>query len=213
MTGRLIAIASERPQVGKSTLAGLLEENLSGVRCSFAGDLREALSYMFPKVDRHWLKTLMTSSAKDMPDAAFSCSNLAHGGYRLWLSQAGEDMTASRSLRWHLLMYGTKYVRGHLGDTNRWRDSLLTSATEARLSGKDVIVDDLRFRNELEAVVEFGGHVIFLTSDLEGVGTGGVGEGRITIEDAHYSVTNWKGNPEAMLYQLRSQGFKLNDIK
>lgn len=206
--GGLWAIASPRPQSGKSTLAELLRNRMGAVRLSFADPLRDEVSGLFLGAPKEWvMQMLKTSGMKDRESADFSIAKVKNSVYHGFLAGLGLDTSEPRSLRWHMQMYGTDYKRVHLNQQNIWRDRALVAATAVRLQGCPVVIDDLRFPNELEAIKAMGGKVIYISTNM-GVKDQGATEGLIDWRKADHIVENPEGqNPACMLTSLYEQGF------
>lgn len=209
MIGRVVAIAAARPQAGKSTLAGLLQPKLNGIRLSFADALRENVAGLFLGAPKEWvLQAMKDSKLKDLKSADFAIAKIKHDGYFGFMrNHCGLDLYAPMSLRDHLRFYGTEYIRNHKHLPNHWRDITLTEAFAWNLKGRNVIIDDLRFPNELEGISALNSEAIFVNTDRGNHGDDPC-EGHIKPEDCSYVVINQEGTyPEAMLEDLETLGF------
>ena len=123
---------------GKDTVANRLVEKHGFVRDSFAKSLKDAVSSMF-NWDREMLEGNTSSSRhwREQPD-------------KFWSDKFGKPVTP----RWVLQHFGTEVMRGNMYD-GIWVDSCL-----GRYKGKNTVISDTRFPNEVKQIRLNGGTII-----------------------------------------------------
>jgi hypothetical protein len=137
MNAPLIALYSDVPQSGKSTVADMLVRDHGYVRLKFAGPLKDmARSLLKPLVG----EDLERYIEGDLKNAVIP-------------GLAG-DLTARRIMQ----TLGTEWGRSL--DENLWVDLAMAEANALRAKGIPVVIDDMRFQNEYEAVIRDGGYHI-----------------------------------------------------
>jgi hypothetical protein len=129
-------------KAGKSTAAEHLVEAHGFFRMRFAGPLKEMLKCL------GLTQAEIDGDLKETP-----CAKLGGKTPRHAMQTLGTEW--GRNLIW--------------GDL--WTDALRRSVEVAMACGGDVVIDDVRFPNEVKMIEELGGHVIC----IERIGTGGVG--------------------------------------
>lgn len=136
---RVIGLCSPAQQSGKDTAAEYLVRTYGYTRIKFAGCLKEMLKALFVDLGYMTLTVnrLLEGDLKEVP-----------------VDQIG------KTPRYLMETLGTDWGRKAVGDT-LWAD-LWTFKAEAELRkfGGRVVVDDLRFPNEAEAVKDLGGRVV-----------------------------------------------------
>lgn len=140
-TGRLIGLTG-KAGAGKDTLAGGLAE-YGFIRVGFADALKEAALATDPYVD-----------------------DLGHGGrggfYKIRLAQlvhleGWDEAKKSPEVRRYLQTFGVAMRTARPGI---WIDIAGGRIDEALTAGTDVVVTDVRFPDEVEAIRERGGHLV-----------------------------------------------------
>lgn len=132
---KLIALYSPAPGCGKTTIADFLCERRGFTRISFADPLRKMI------------RALLEDIGHTRQDADVC---LVHRKEQR--TQLPYGPTARHLLR----TLGTEWGRTCIGP-NFWADLWATKAGCAIQDGEDVICDDLRFPEELDAVLTLGG--------------------------------------------------------
>lgn len=209
MTGRVISISAARPQAGKSTLAELLAKRMNAVRLSFADALRDNVAGLFLGAPKEWvIQAMKDGKLKDLKSADFAVTKIKHDGYFKFLRDCwGCDLYAPMSLRDHLRLYGTEYIRNYKNHPNHWRDITLTEAFAWKLKGRNVVIDDLRFPNEAEGMAALDGEMIYIHTDRGNEGDDPC-EGHIEADMCDYVVSNFSWRvPEGMLDDLAANDF------
>jgi len=134
-------------QVGKSTAAKYLEEKYGFVRLNFKDALVAELKQNFPDVLNKllWNEYIIDEEGYDR-----QCYEI-------------EDLFKYKPPLMRALMqnYGTEVRRGD--DVNYWTTQWRLKRAELYRQDKSVVVDDVRFRNEAEAVILTNGIIIRLT--------------------------------------------------
>lgn len=128
---------------GKDTVANYLVAKHGFVRDSFAGALKDAVSHIFGW-DRSLLEGL-TPEAREWRETVD----------QWWSNRLN---IPNLTPRWVLQQWGTEVCRHSFHD-DIWIASL---QNRLRLSGRDVVISDVRFPNEIKAIKEVGGTVIWV---------------------------------------------------
>jgi hypothetical protein len=128
-------------RAGKSTAAEQLVKEHGFHRLRFAGPLKDMMKCL------GLTQAEIDGDLKETP-----CAKLGGKTPRHAMQTLGTEW--GRNLIWNEL----------------WTDALRRTAEMALACGADVVVDDLRFPNEVKLIKELGGHVIC----IERIGTGGV---------------------------------------
>jgi len=141
---------------GKSTVAKYLAEAYGATRYSFAGPLKEAARAIWGFTDQ---QLYGTQAEKE------------------WI-----DPRHGYSARWALQRFGTEAMRGTFG-RNFWTELCFAKImAEARPLA---VIDDVRFRDEAEAVLAAGGEVLRLECE----------EPNSSADPSHASETGWLTAP------------------
>ena len=125
---------------GKDTVAERLVNNHGFVKDSFAKSLKDAVASMF-NWDRKMLEGDTSSSRhwREQPD-------------KFWSEKFGKPITP----RWVLQYFGTEVMRGQMYDAI-WVDSCI-----GRYKGKNTVISDTRFPNEITSIRAHGGKIIYV---------------------------------------------------
>lgn len=138
MTVRLIGLCSPAMGSGKTTCADMLVRSHQFVRVAFATPLKS-------------MATALLTSGGMSPDQA---RDHIYGDRK-------EDhiellgMTARRLQQ----LLGTEFARHHIRDTI-WVDIAIAHAKTLMTAGYSVVIDDMRFPNEYDAIIAAGGDCI-----------------------------------------------------
>jgi len=154
---------------GKDTVAKRLVEKHNFNRDSFAKSLKDAVSVMF-NWDREMLEgnTKQSREWRELPDT-------------YWSKQFGKTITP----RWVLQYFGTEVMRGQMYD-GIWVDSCL-----GRYDGKDTVISDTRFPNEVDQIRSRGGKIIRVKKGPDPEWFVNYVEGNITPKNVHSSEYLW----------------------
>lgn len=217
MSKPILALNSIRGKSGKDTLIGHIEaEGLKVHRVAFADILKKELAQVlaFPGVLRAGdLLRLAHSSDKDTPYACFSVRSVADCQYADWLwttyIEDPSDLDVPRSLRWHLQVYGTEYVREYLNRPNYWLDAgyleVLNGASDPSVDV--VVVTDMRLPNEYTRMSTAGASLIRIVRawHVPEVDTVPYHQSDIALMAHPFDalVVNEWGKPEAMFPQIK----------
>lgn len=134
----LIGLYSPAPQSGKSTIAlALGEYGFNRVR--FAGALKAMLySLLFSAGENHeTIDRMIEGDLKEVPSA----------------------LLAGKTPRWAMQTLGAEWGRSCLGDT-LWVGAAMGEVRHLRERGLGVVVDDMRYPNEAEAIRQAGGVLV-----------------------------------------------------
>lgn len=125
---------------GKDTVAERLVDKHGFVKDSFAKSLKDAVASMF-NWDRKMLEGDTSSSRhwREQPD-------------KFWSEKFGKPITP----RWVLQYFGTEVMRGQMYDAI-WVDSCI-----GRYKGKNTVISDTRFPNEITSIRAHGGKIIYV---------------------------------------------------
>tara|TARA_Y100000114_G_scaffold141637_1_gene147545 strand:- start:2184 stop:2807 length:624 start_codon:yes stop_codon:yes gene_type:complete len=154
---------------GKDTVANRLVEKHGFVRDSFAKSLKDAVSSMF-NWDREMLEGNTSSSRhwREQPD-------------KFWSDKFGKPVTP----RWVLQHFGTEVMRGNMYD-GIWVDSCL-----GRYKGKNTVISDTRFPNEVKQIRLNGGTIIRVKRNEDPEWFINYVEGNIEPKGIHSSEYAW----------------------
>lgn len=154
---------------GKDTVANRLVEKHGFVRDSFAKSLKDAVSSMF-NWDREMLEGNTSSSRhwREQPD-------------KFWSDKFGKPVTP----RWVLQHFGTEVMRGNMYD-GIWVDSCL-----GRYKGKNTVISDTRFPNEVKQIRVNGGTIIRVKRNKDPEWFINYVEGNIEPKGIHSSEYAW----------------------
>lgn len=196
---KLVGFAASGPGAGKDTTFNALKAmGYPVVNVKFASKLEQEVYYHFlhlQAADLAWLRN--HPEAKDRPFYFLSVSELKPSGYRDWLYSNGVDSGAPRSMRWHLIEYGTNYVRKYLGKDSYWLDAGLAEAAKlTHTRGSTAIITDVRFPNEAKAIKDAGGLLVYLNSPWSTNNNGGIADGLIDPKDCHLVIDTIQGDKE-----------------
>lgn len=200
---KLVGFAASGPGAGKDTTfkylkaSGLPVENIK-----FATKLEQEVYQQFRKMnpkDLDWIRN--DPSAKDHPFHFLSVSSIEAGfynrSYKVWLREklGFKGLDDPRSMRWHLIEYGTNYVRKYLGKDSYWLDEGMAAARLAHTKGLLPVITDVRFPNEAKAIKDAGGLLVYLNSPWSTNTNGGIADGLIAPEDCHLVIDTIQGKP------------------
>lgn len=198
---KLVGFAASGPGAGKDTTfnylkdAGLPVENIK-----FATKLEHEVYRQFQGVnpeDLNWIRN--DSKAKDQPFHFLSISSVSNPSreYKAWLIRRNLDgVREPRSMRRHLIEYGTNFVRKHLGKDSYWLDEGMAAAQLTHTRGSLPIITDVRFPNEAKAIKDAGGLLVYLNSPWSTNTNGGIADGLIDPKDCHLVIDTIQGKPE-----------------
>jgi hypothetical protein len=205
----MLGLYSAKPGCGKDTFAKLLKQEYPEVEViHFADALTDEVAKLFPEViDFYEIRN--EPKLKDWKFNMFALKNV-HPDFDKYVafcvSVLGLDMDEPRSVRDHLLWYGTSYIRQHLGYDDKWLTEGLLRARNLYVQGKVPVIADVRFENELAAVQRIGGKVLEVHSTWnarELDSTTSIAEGRLDTLAMDGIVFNTHGAPEGMLRQFK----------
>lgn len=196
---KLVGFAASGPGAGKdTTFLNLREAGLPVENIKFATKLEQEVYRQFQGMnpeDLAWIRNDPT--AKDQPFHFLSIDNTKEGsGYHCWLLGRTLDMDDPRSMRWHLIQYGTNYVRKYLGKDSYWLDEGMAAAQLTHTRGSLPIITDVRFPNEAKAIKDAGGLLVYLNSPWSTNTNGGIADGLIDPKDCHLVIDTIQGKPK-----------------
>lgn len=125
---------------GKDTVANRLVSHHGFIQDSFAKSLKDAVSNIFG-----WSREMLEGDSKEsrawreQPD-------------KFWSDKFGKPTTP----RWVLQYFGTEVCRGNMLDSI-WVDSCM-----ARYAGKNTVISDTRFVNEIKQIRAQGGKIVLV---------------------------------------------------
>lgn len=125
---------------GKDTVAARLVKQHNFHRDSFAKSLKDATANIFG-----WDRKLLEGQTKESRAWREQQDDF-------WSKRFGKKITP----RWILQHFGTEVCRGNMLDSI-WVDSLV-----ARYQGKDTVISDTRFVNEIKTIKEQKGKIILI---------------------------------------------------
>lgn len=202
----IIALCAGAPGSGKDTLFDLLKASgLKVVNVKFAEELTKELHQCF----QHWtwtdfLEVRNHPEDKNKQKHSLAIEEVFDRGYREWLIAQGHDAWEPRSMRWHLIEYGTNYVRKHLGKEDHWLNLGMTEVAYQHRLGNHVVVTDCRFPNELAELKRVGAKVFYLQADWADPSVGGIADGLIKPSDCDHILTNEWGSPRKLLEKFNA---------
>ena len=202
---KLVGLVASAPGAGKDTFfKHLAAKGYPVANIKFASKLEQEVYGEFPQMaleDLSWIRN--DPKAKDQPYRFLSIEKtLDWTPYGEWVRRTFEDHKAPRSMRWHLIQYGTNYVRKAAGLDSYWLDAGMKAARLAHTYSQTAVITDVRFPNEAEAIRKAGGILVFIDSPWNSNGNGGIADGLIAKEDCHLVVSNIYGKPEAAAEQF-----------
>lgn len=100
-----------------------------------------------------------------------------------------EKAKSVREVRRFLQRLGTEGVRNHLGD-DAWIRAMRAAAEPILDKGGRVVITDVRFPNEAEAIKEMGGEVFRVVRDRAGIGTRHASESGVDAIDPDQVIDN-----------------------
>lgn len=213
----IYGLNSGRGKAGKDTLIDLLIEDKKYHihRYAFADELKKEVAKVISYttlMEKEMLIRMHDQTTKDVEQFLLRGENLKESEYKMFLLTQDYDMKAPRSLRFHLQRYGTDYVQGFLGETDRWLNlvdkkiTLTIEATQTQLLQDTHVhlVSDCRLEHELKFIKDINGTVIRIVRDWST---------DIDVTEAHISDTALKdielptiinkfSKPEDMLRQF-----------
>lgn len=197
---------------GKDTfMASLAEQHPDLVNVKFSDALTDEVAAMFStRVTREDFQALRDNAHdKDVKMGVFRPRNVENERYAQFLMAQGYDMDAPMSIRDHLILYGTDFVRKHLGQEDVWLNKGMDRIREVRAKGLIPVVTDVRFPNEATAIANEGGTLLSLTADwlanraLDAITA--KAEGLLKGVEFDAKITNVWGNPSAMKGQFHAR--------
>lgn len=205
---QMLGLYSDAPGSGKDTFANLLAQEYPQVKVlHFADALTDEVAKLFPEViDFYEIRN--EPKLKDWKFNMFALKN-AHPDFDHYVSfcvsKLGLDMDQARSVREHLLLYGTKYVREYLGRDSAWVDAGIKAARAVYEAGGVPVFADVRFPNERDVIQRIGGKVLHIvpTWGRELDETTSIAEGKIPTVSLDGSIFNTQGHPDGMLRQFK----------
>lgn len=129
---------------GKDTVAEILVEQHGFVRDSFASTLKDAVSIIFG-----WDRTMLEGKTADARAKREEID-------QWWATRLNMPHL---SPRWVLQFFGTEVMRGHFDD-NIWIAALERRLVNLNQTGKDIVISDARFINELAMLTRLGAKTI-----------------------------------------------------
>lgn len=216
MSKPILALNSIRGKSGKDTLIEHIEANgLKVHRVAFADTLKRECAQALaggPGKLAEMYESGMHRDIKDVRQANLSIYKLPDGPYYEWLRDRHNDpdeVSASRSLRWHLQQYGTEYIREHLGNPNHWLDQGILEVLNGLgdPSVDAVVVTDMRLPNEYAELANAGAKLIRIVRNwhIPEVDTVPYHQSDIALMAHAFDtlVVNEWGKPEAMFDQIK----------
>lgn len=212
----MIGLVAPRPGSGKDTFFEVLREvSPQGAlldNIKFATALEQEVYDCFistPLWDLQWIRN--DAVAKDHPFGFLALNkintqwNADAIGYRAWAESKEYDLDEPRSMRWHLIQYGTLYKRQHLGHDDYWLKKGMAKARSSYESGRIPVVTDVRFPNEALRIKRVGGTLVYIQPDWTPKESGGVADGLISPEDCSIIVNNLKVNKTNMVKEFLNE--------
>lgn len=164
----VIAIYSSAPQSGKSTVANYLCETYGFERRPFAAILKQMLRPLY---------TALGYSEYDIE------------GFET-VNKQTVIQPIGKTPRFLMQKLGTEWGRNMVSETV-WLDAWRLSAEKCQAP---IVVDDMRFHNELELIRSIGGSTLKLTSDFSRPVSGHASEGALDACKFDFIIGNVKGN-------------------
>lgn len=129
---------------GKDTIANYLVSHYGFQKLAFASSLKDSIASIF-----NWDRELLEGSTEKS---------------RLWRETVDEWWATKLDIphltpRWVLQQVGTDVMRNHF-HSNIWITSLEHKLINA---GTDIVVTDIRFENELQIILDHGGHILHIS--------------------------------------------------
>ena len=157
---------SGHAQTGKDTIADYLVKNYGFTRVAFADPIREAVYKLNPKINVYDMNSVPLSTAVD----------------RLGWETV---KVQSEDARWLLQRMGTEVGRELLGE-NVWVDKAMKKA----LQHDKVVITDVRYPNEVEAILSHSGAVWRVIKDDTGAVNRHASESALDDHDFEYIIFN-----------------------
>jgi hypothetical protein len=203
----VIGLMSYVPGVGKDTLAAYLIQSYGFTRVAYA----EALYLEVANAFGVSVEFLEHRETKETPLEALCLANCCDLGFvaqmlALYPGEPIADLAAPRSPRWVLQNWGTEYRRRLFSETY-WLDRV--DAKIAAAGGRDIVITDVRFPNEIEHVLSLGGSLVRVRRvELEeqmkdSPAVKHDSQTKIKSYSADLEVFNTEGHPEEMFESLR----------
>lgn len=152
---------------GKDTFLGLLADRADIVNVKFADALTDEVAALFStRVTREDFQALRDNAHdKDVRMGVFRPRNVENESYRDFLARECYGLDTPMSIRDHLVLYGTRYVRQYQGQEDKWLNKGLERIREVTEKGLIPVVTDVRFPNEAQAIKDLGGTLVSITAD------------------------------------------------
>lgn len=197
---KLVGLVASAPGAGKDTFfSNLKAVGLPVKNIKFATKLEQDVFAQFPQYYQQDLKWMRDHpAAKDKPLYLYAIDCVAGGPYKDWLrsNHRGPARWMPRSIRWHLIEYGTNYIRKHCRMDDYWLQQGMQAANQlTHTTDQTAVITDVRFPNEAQAIREAGGLLVFLESPWNTNQNGGIADGLIKPEECHLRILNEHGNP------------------
>ncbi|UXQ84873.1 hypothetical protein 10RS306A_gene4593 [Ralstonia phage 10RS306A] len=213
-----IGLAADHPGAGKDTAFAALVQanpNTEFVNIKFADALTAEVRALFPRVsDEEFTEIRNDPKFKDLPLWMFAIHNIARTEqgmeYVAFLKERHPELIRQRlSIRQHLLIYGTEYVREFKGDEDRWLNLGVQAADKAAAAGLVPVITDVRFPNEAKKLKQAGYDIAHIAADgLANAALSaltGIAEGHLKDWDFDLRVKNVWGKPENMGVQFNAK--------
>jgi hypothetical protein len=172
MTQRLIGLIGRKGS-GKDTAAEVLE-GFGFQNVKFAGALKTMLRALlaYQGADEETIRRMIDGDLKEVPTT----------------------LLGGKTPRFAMQTLGTEWGRDLIGP-DFWLNTAMTKAAQG-----DTVITDVRFPNEVNAVMDAGGSVIRIVAEGKTVFEGGVGENHAseTLMDelpSHVTITNRMAEP------------------
>ena len=161
---------------GKDTVAKRLVKKHGFKRDSFAKSLKDAVGDIF-NWDRKLLegKTKKSREWREQPD-------------KFWSEKMDKEVTP----RWVLQYFGTEVMRKGMHDAI-WVDSVIS-----RYKGKNTVISDTRFQNEIKTIKAHGGKIICVKRNPI--------PSREWMEVHHYHLSEWDWIGAEFDYTIENNG-------
>lgn len=198
---------------GKDTLFELLKEQNPDVRnIKFADALTEDVRTLFPYIPaEEFLEVRNSQVLKDLCFNMFKPKNIATGSqgdrYVAFLvDKMGYDLDQRMSVRDHLDIYGTKYVREFLNQPDYWIDRTMGQIRNTVAAGKIPVITDVRFPNEFKALSLTPQTALVKVTNAwkEAKSLSGIAEGHLEGFEFDLEVHNVFNDKEAMRVQFNA---------
>lgn len=213
----MIGLVAPRPGSGKDTFFEGLKETLKGPvlrNVKFADALSQEVYDLFmgsPLEDLKWVRN--DATAKDHPFHFLAFNRITKespyktpaDAYVNWAESHGFDLEAPRSMREHLIEYGTNFRRKYEKKDSYWLLKGLKAARMAHETGSCPVITDVRFPNEAEHIKRIGGILVYIQPDWTPKESGGIADGLIDPETCHITVNNFKANRLNMVKEFLNE--------